>query len=942
MIENDNARAAQVPFEASSDVRASRLRTLAHLNQMVSSSLDLTVVLGGIARAAATLMGAPVVEFWVANEATRMLELRAFSDPRLGADKEVKTLAFGEGGAGWVALHRRLLDVPDVFADDRLFRLEWWREHDLRSALWVPILLDDTLLGVLSVCGRKPFHLGPDDHDLLESFVAQAAVAIRHARLFAESEARRSAAEALASVGRVLSQTIEPGEVAQRIADSVCRLLDGQCSALFRLEEDSGDLVRLAVSGGAAPLGEHVVFPRDTGVVALAVRDREAVVTPDLLTDSRVTLPPEIRERIERAGYRSVLAVPLLARDRVVGALALGDRAGRHFDRQQVQLAQAFAAQAGLALQNAELYQRAQTRLGRMRRLTELSQLVTSSLDLPKVLEFATNTILELLNVDLARLWVVDEPAGLIRMAAQASRGPEPDPGTAVTERPLGMGAIGWVVEHRAKRYSEDVGADPIQFNGAWFRAWGYVSQVAVPLVVGERALGALSVLTKTRRTFSEEDEELVELFAANVATALENAHLYRRAEQRAERLAALSTLTGLITQAADSRKVYDEIARAATMLLGGRMARVWVDDPTAGLFRIQGTFSVDPAFQEPAIEFAAMAHGRGLLGAAVAARAAEYITDIQQDPRFQNQALARDGDFHAAAVVPLVNGERVAGVLFVFFGRRAHFAEEEKALMQVLANKAAIVLEKSRLYEEAQAALARVEAKNAELDSFVYMVSHDLKAPLVTIQGMASMLALDCAPALDERGRHYLTRIESNIEQMEQLISDLLALSRIGREARPAEQVSLNELVDEVLTTLAGTIRARGVTIVRGDLGSVWAIRTQLQQVFSNLIGNAVKYLGDEPKPHVEIGACRRGAWVECHVKDNGIGIDQAYHTKVFELFQRLKEVPVEGSGVGLPIVKKIVEATGGRIWVESTRGQGATFRFTWPVSPERRSAGG
>jgi signal transduction histidine kinase len=404
--------------------------------------------------------------------------------------------------------------------------------------------------------------------------------------------------------------------------------------------------------------------------------------------------------------------------------------------------------------------------------------------------------------------------------------------------------------------------------------------------------------------------------------------------------LAALSTLTGLITQAADSREVYDEIARAATMLLGGRMARVWVDDPTAGLFRIQGTFSVDPVFRQPTTEFSTMGHGRGLLGAAVAARAAEYITDIQEDPRFQNRALARDGDFHAAAVVPLVNGERVAGVLLVFFGRRAPFTAEEKALMQLLANQAAIVLEKSRLYEQAQGALARVEAKNAELDSFVYMVSHDLKAPLVTIQGMASMLALDCAPALDERGRHYLARIEANIEQMEQLISDLLALSRIGREARPAEQVDLNQLVDEVLTTLAEPIRERGVTIDRGDLGSVWAIRTQIQQVFSNLIGNAVKYLGDEPKAHVEIGACRREAWVECYVKDNGIGIDEAYHTKVFELFQRLKEVPVEGSGVGLPIVKKIVEATGGRIWVESLKGQGATFRFTWPATRPPLSA--
>jgi signal transduction histidine kinase len=109
------------------------------------------------------------------------------------------------------------------------------------------------------------------------------------------------------------------------------------------------------------------------------------------------------------------------------------------------------------------------------------------------------------------------------------------------------------------------------------------------------------------------------------------------------------------------------------------------------------------------------------------------------------------------------------------------------------------------------------------------------------------------------------------------------------------------------------------------------------MEQVIKNLFTNAIKYMGETPTPSIEIGATPSGAEVEIWVRDTGIGIEPAYHDKIFEIFQRLKEVEAEGSGVGLPIVKKIVNAAGGRIWVESAKGQGSTFRFTWPSGPRR-----
>jgi PAS domain S-box-containing protein len=166
--------------------RFTRVQTLTRLNQLVSSSLDTTKVLREIAGAAATLMDAAEVSFWFVDETTRTLEVQAFSDESIGTDFPSPKVSFDQGDVGWVAMQRRALNVPDVFADDRFMALDWWRAHDLRSFFGIPIMHEDTLIAVLALNGRQPFHFGPDDQSLLESFVAQAAVAIRNARLFAE------------------------------------------------------------------------------------------------------------------------------------------------------------------------------------------------------------------------------------------------------------------------------------------------------------------------------------------------------------------------------------------------------------------------------------------------------------------------------------------------------------------------------------------------------------------------------------------------------------------------------------------------------------------------------------------------------------------------------------------------------------------------------------
>ena len=177
--------------KAAADRRLARLGGLARLSGVIASSLDLDQVLSEIARAAAQLMGAPAVGLWVADETARTLEPRAFSDERLAATYAHRRIAFDEGLPGWVAAHRQAVMVPDVFSDGRILAVDWFRQHGLRSAYVVPIVHQDALLGVLALNGREPFDLDPEDRELLESFVGQAALAIRNARLYQEARGAR-------------------------------------------------------------------------------------------------------------------------------------------------------------------------------------------------------------------------------------------------------------------------------------------------------------------------------------------------------------------------------------------------------------------------------------------------------------------------------------------------------------------------------------------------------------------------------------------------------------------------------------------------------------------------------------------------------------------------------------------------------------------------------
>jgi GAF domain-containing protein len=916
-----------------------RLLEIAQVARSMVSELDLDTVLSRVTAALCSLRPGVVCGLRLVDGDAGGYRL-AGADGSAGAPGMPTLVPFGRGLTHVVAESRRPV-LADNATDPRAFG------SGLTTYYGVPIEAAGELLGVLDL--NFPSKRPPTEHERasIEVLAAQAAIAIRNARLFREVDERRRAAEALADVGRALAETFDETVVANRIVESVLPLFGVHSAILRRLRAD-GSLIALAISGRARDHFEpgHVM-PPGVGLAGRAVLEGRPVMG-DTSEESPVTLTDDL-DRMERAGIRGVLAVPFRVRGQTLGVLALGDAAPRRFSPREIALLESFAHQAALALHNAQLLQQSKARQAQLEALVEITHELSVIQPLDALLARIAETCGRLLGSGSVgfRLLQGDElvNAGDFGDARQIMRR---------SRLRLGESLSGLVAATGEPLIVADMTTDPrvIEEHRRAAVENGYRQWLGVPAKIGGRLVGVFSIRTRREEGFSPSDLAIATAFAAQAAIALETSRLYSDAERRRETAERLAEVGRLISQSLDLAEVAQRVVTNLRSLVPALRAALYRVEPDSDTLALVAD-SMDPGVSITGNR--GFSRGEGVPGLALLERRLVVTPDLLDDPRlrFRDEVRAywASTPVRAVAAVPLFGSESILGVLVIADREGRVFTDEELRTLEMFADQAAIALGNARIYQQARDAYRELSEAQAQLlqagklaavGQLVAGVAHELNNPLAVVMGQANLIQ---RRGLDPHVIDRADKIEQAALRAARIIRGLQSFVR----PQPPEltAVDLPGVVERVLALRRETFQVNGIEVRQAfapGLPAVWGDAQQLEQVLLNLLINAEQALGGRPDPRrILLGLGAEGAHVRLTVSDTGSGIEPEVIPRLFEPFFTTKPVG-EGTGLGLSISYGIVKAHGGRIWAESPPGTGATFVVELPAhspSSARTEAG-
>ncbi len=922
---------------AEEHARREQLAALLEINKKIGTAETTEALLAAIAEEAARLLG-------VDNAGFRLVDGEDLVVAGLyGAARQTmlrQRIRIGESLSGRVVAEGRTLtvaieEVPDLLVPDHL---EAARRLGYRAYLGVPLRFGDRTIGVLALGSPRPFTAR--HRELAEAFAGQAAIALEHARLYREASLQAHRMSALVEVERMLSETLDPEVVAQRIVDSVVGLLAAQSATLYRLEPDG---LRFA-AGPFAPAPARadwiISLPAGSGLVGAAVRERRPLATADVLADPRVDLTAELRARGTRLPQQALLAAPLVAGGRVLGALAVRDRTGRRFTPDDVRLVQAFADQAATALENARLHGETEERLRETTTLLAVGQALSQPGPTGEVMRRVAREVGRAFGADTVGAYVLDRH-GEALVPLSGYRVPE-----ALREHfrrhPIVLARFPFARDALAAGdvvWSDDAGHDP-RFDPGWVAGLPPHSVAFAPTRVRGRSVGGLFLVWwRPGRAVAPAEIRLLEGIAAQLGLALENTELAEQREARLRESELLSRLSRAVTGQLDRAALLDALRTEVPPVLGAEKLTVLLvdgDQVEAALRVHHGRPQPDPRRyprRQAGLTTAVMDLRRPL-------RTDDYLAEcrrrglepppVEQGPRYWIGA-------------PMIVGDEVLGALTISRESR-EFTEADERLVGSIADLVALAFRSARLYEErtraygelaaAQDHLVRTEKLRA-LGEMASGVAHDFNNLLAAILGRAQLLLREVQ---DPRLRQWLQVIERSATDGAQTVRRLQEFARVRRD-QPRVPVDLNEIVRDALEITQARWREealrRGIVIdVQTRLAPLPPVAgdpAELREALTNLILNAV-----DAMPGGGTLTCATvvadGA-VEVTVTDTGVGIPDGIREKIFDPFFTTKGP--QGTGLGLAMTYGIVSRHGGRIGVESVEGRGSTFRLTFPPAP-------
>ena len=928
-----NSMASRV--QSADEILKSRVTAVAHLSQQALTGAKTEHLANAAAGVVALSLGgeaAVVLEIHPNTETVHVLSAVGLSDYLRG--RIVRT--------GYDYLATKVVTQTGPVVIDDLASLLGSKEAKLagvriRTAAAVTIHGYDAPFGVLAVGSTQDREYSQADLHFLQAVANVVSTAIQRNRSDFEQAF-------LARAGTMLANSLDIDAALVGMADLVTDHLADWCVVDLTLGGKHRRVVRSARADQAEIRQALERLSEETSSACRSIREWAYSGQPHIRRRVTDQVLREIAEGDQQllALLRSLkmvstIVVPLTTRGKTIGIISLMSCEAAGYDAHDLHLAVELAHRAAMAIDHADMYANLRLLAHQQAAIAELGQTLITGAGLATVLTEGVAMVERELGVKGCRILETQPDGDRLRIRT----GPEWNGGVTIPVEvpPHGLTPMGYALRSGFPVIVPDVNQETRFAMPPEIRRPGIVSGACAVIPGAEEPYGVIAVYMETPRNFTSDEMN----FLMAVANLMSQAVQHERDEQR---LHTQHAVARILAEAGDAAETIPLLLRTLGEGLGWDVGFFWVMDQGSQ------TATIEQIWQMPGLENAAFVEAcrgftarksEGVVGEAWREARPLWIPDLKRENRFLREKEAALADLHGAILIPIFVGDEVYAVIESFSREVRRPDPHVIRMATTIGRQVGQFLQRrraeddlrqlnARLEERVVARTAELQAVNKELESFAYSVSHDLRAPLRTIDGFSQMLAEDYGEQVGEDGRDYIKRIRAATKHMGGLIDDILRLSRLMRHELRPKRVNLSALARSIIATLeTERPRTQPVSIIVEEGMSVVGDERLLRLALHNLLSNAWKFTSRTPQAEIHVGVQQQGGTNVFFVRDNGVGFDMAIIDRLFDPFQRFHSAKeFEGSGIGLTTVQRVVQRHGGRVWAEGKVGEGAVFYFT------------